>query len=1052
MSLNSSLGSHHSTLNYLTASLKETLKTGPEIAESLISGTLIVFPDVYVTVHFVDPTSQEIRDSFYSGPEWDISCKELRWLIQATKESIIKSVPSQPIYVHERSRHLDTDKVKVRSDLAEYGPDANRILYHTLISEDEMVLGVVVVRPWKNYEQFKLNFDDRIVEFSDFLIGVSIALENLYMHQKIESLLVDKQELKLRIKKDEEDLNRRILELTVLYDTSNSLGYSLDYSQIIRMVVDSLSKVLDFDICSVFLLDFIPGGEIYSRINTPISEPFILSVQSNVVSSISPFIKRPVDINQVRITSELGFRSGKATNHTNEPMKSFANVPLVFKEEILGMLNICSISKNAFERNEMTFLHTMANQLASHLGRLKLVKRIERSKMDSVIRSMSDSVIMVDDAGEVEFINPAAEQLLHLEPSKICNRDVLSDRLSVLGLAPIYRQSLRTRKAYVNQEVAHNDCIYLVNATPVFDLDNGRIGTVMVVRDITDIQRSNRIKAQRLEAISQVNVIMKSINDLDNMLTVLMQFILSVVSAEGGSIQLLSGKKMVTKVHSNFPDKIRRDYQLKSGETLSEFVVRNKDVCVVENYQTDPRVIQKDNFKVQIESYICLPIMVKNEVIGVVSIVRKIGGLLPKISQDDIRTLNTIMSLSGTAIKNAILYQAAVKKQGLDQELRIATDIQSKLLPASVPERDQLTFSALSVPARGIGGDFYDFFYLDDGKIGICVADIVGKGVSAGLFMAMLKSLLHSQLQKVYEPAAALTKINQLLYNDPVIDKFVPMFYAILDPESLRLRYSNAGHEPAVWLSDGQINSLDTEGLPLGAVFDSQYGEKEIQLSDGDVLSVFTDGVVDARNAKNVSFGLERTWAVIRKFSGYSSKGITDKIFAHVNRFIKGVTQSDDITVVTLKIDLSHTVVFEAQPLKVKRVRVKSSPKFVKKIRSEVEVIAIEMGFSDEEVFDIKLAINEAHTNVIEHAYSGNETGDILFQFSIYSDRLEVMILDFGQGMAQKSTKGEEHLDELEGSGLGVFLIKTVMDRVRYKRTAKVGTELWLTKYIKPKT
>lgn len=110
------------------------------------------------------------------------------------------------------------------------------------------------------------------------------------------------------------------------------------------------------------------------------------------------------------------------------------------------------------------------------------------------------------------------------------------------------------------------------------------------------------------------------------------------------------------------------------------------------------------------------------------------------------------------------------------------------------------------------------------------------------------------------------------------------------------------------------------------------------------------------------------------------------------------------------------------------------------------------MGFPEEDIFNIKLAINEAHANVIEHAYSGSETGDILFQFLIFSDRLEVVIKDFGQGMGQRTTKGEEYLDELEGSGLGVFLIKTVMDRVRYRRTSKVGTELWLTKCLPPKS
>ena len=107
------------------------------------------------------------------------------------------------------------------------------------------------------------------------------------------------------------------------------------------------------------------------------------------------------------------------------------------------------------------------------------------------------------------------------------------------------------------------------------------------------------------------------------------------------------------------------------------------------------------------------------------------------------------------------------------------------------------------------------------------------------------------------------------------------------------------------------------------------------------------------------------------------------------------------------------------------------------------------MGFEPSDIFNLKLAINEAHANVIEHAYYGNENGDIIFTFNQYHDRLEVIIKDFGPGISSKSIKGAPHLEELEGSGLGVFLIKTVMDKVEYNRTARVGTELLMTKFIK---
>ncbi|NBV42953.1 PAS domain-containing protein, partial [bacterium] len=486
----------------------------------------------------------------------------------------------------------------------------------------------------------------------------------------------------------------------------------------------------------------------------------------------------------------------------------------------------------------MTFLHTMANQLASHLGRLKIVKKLEKSKMDSVIQSMTEAILMTDESNQLEVINPAAAELFGIDPEVHISAEQLREKFEIFGVSHLFQRTLQTGKAYLNNEVSYQDRIYLVNVTPVFNVDNQRSGTVMVLRDFTEIQKNNRIKTQRLEIISQVNVIIKSITDLDNLLSVLMQFILNVVNAEMGAIQLQSGKRLQTKVHSNFPDKIQKEFRFKTGEPISEFVARNKDLCFIEDYHADLRV--DPQAKILLESFIGIPILAKDELIGVVSIARKYANEHPKVSADDIRTLTTITSLSGTAIQNALLYQETLKKQRLDQELKIATEIHTKLLPTTLPALNQVEFGAKSVPARAIGGDYYDFFKLDNGHLGICIADIVGKGVPAGLFMAMLKSLLHSHFKSFDSPSAALNAVNRFLFRDPVINKFVPMFYAVLDPATLVLRYCNAGHEPALRLSGSECEILDADGFPLGGFEDSVFEEKTIQLEEHDVLTFFT--------------------------------------------------------------------------------------------------------------------------------------------------------------------------------------------------------------------
>ncbi len=1035
------------------AELGSRLLTRSEICKGIGDGSRQLFPGVHVSIFLLDPASGETVDSIHLGSVWEMSPQDREWLSRRTKELLIRSDKQAGfLYVPDRAKFLHADKQQLRDDSDRFAVHCGEILYQLLISDDDLILGIVALRAWQK-EGPRLgdipDFDDRLDRYQQFARNASIALDNLQIHQKIEGLIVDKRELKLRIQRDEEDLKRRILELTVLYDTSNSLGYSLDYYQIVRLVIDGLARVLNFDVCAVFLLDFVPGGEIVTRINKPLDPSFVSGVQANIVAAIIPFIRRQIDPESVKLTSELSYRPSATDQVGSEVMKSFANVPLIFKEEVIGMLNVCSTSRNAFPRNEMTFLHTMANQLASHLGRLKIVKKLEKSKMDSVIRSMTEAVIMVDENDRVEFINPAASELFLIKESDRLAGESLIRRFQEIGVESLYRRTLKTGKSYLNQEIIHRDSNYLVNITPVFSGEKNRIGTVLVLRDFTEIQKSNRIKTQRLDIISQVDVIIRSITDLDNLLSVLMQFILSVVNADMGAIQLQSGKKLSTKVHGNFPDKIRRDYQFKSGETISEFVGRNKDLCFIEDYHSDPRV--NPDVKILIESYVAIPIMVKNDLIGVVSIVRKFGTSHPKITHDDIRTLMTITSLSGTAIQNALLFQETLKKQRLDQELRIATEIHTKLLPGQVPNLSQIGFGAVSVPAREIGGDYYDFFAFDDGSVGICIADIVGKGIPAGLYMAMLKSLLHSRFQGLSSPAEALTKVNELLYRDPVINKFVPLLYAILDPNQMTLRYCNAGHEPAIIYSENGVTPLSPQGLPLGALLDSEYVDEEVQLKEGDVVVFFTDGIIDAKNALGNRFGVDGVQRIIANHRHLSAKGISDQLYNGVLQFMGTVAQPDDITLVTVKVDSDYSPSDDDLPNRTKTIRVTSAKKHIKKIRQEVASIAKELGFPDDDIFNIKLAINEAHANVIEHAYAGSDAGEILFQFLLFDDRLEIVIKDFGAGMGQRSIKGEDHLDELEGSGLGVFLIKTVMDRVRYRRTSRVGTELWLTKLLPAK-
>ena len=1037
-------------LESISEPLMDRVHSKKEIMALIHKGLSSQFAFSDISIYLLDTFLNEIDLTFPSEHIWPLPAKERDWILKHVKDSMVEQTRDNihQLYIEDRDSFYHTDTKQFVRDQARYDYSCADQLYLCLISEENIPLGIISIHNWGKKEKLfnsSLELQAFLETVRPFLSDVILALDSLLMHTKIESLLSDKNELKQRIQKDEESLKRRLSELTALYDTSNQLASSLNYMQIITVVFDSIVKVLNFDLGAIFIWDFVPEGEVVIRANRPLPNILIERVNTNVLSAISPFIDREFNPETTKLTIQKKYDGNQAKLLTDQ-MTSYANVPLIFKEEVIGMLNVCSTNRNAFSRNEMTFLHTMANQLASNIGRLKLIKQQEKSKMTTLINSMSDGVMMIDQNHRVEVINPAMMEYLGLSETDDIVQHSLSDTINQPEVLTLYEEVSQTYRPVADQRVISGNRTFSVNLNPVKNPGSGQIGTVFVYRDVSELEKVGHMNKQRLSAISQVNELIRSINDFDNLLKLLMEFVLDIAEADMGSILLREGTVFYSKIHANFPDKTRRFYKYKTGETISDFVIRTHKTCYIEDYPNTPDVVT--NVKVPIRSYLCIPITVGSELIGVLNIVHKANNTTSPISDGEIETLKTLTTIFGTTIQNAMLYENTIEKQKMDQELKIANEIQTKLLPQTLPNLEKISFGALTVPAHEIGGDYYDFFPLKNGQLGIIVVDFIGKGVPAGLFMAMLKSILTTHLPSIYSPKEALTKLNELLINDSVLNKFIPMIYGILDPETQRFTYCNAGHEPGFYFSSqGTVLPLDTEGMPLGAFEGSAYEEKSIQLNDQDCIVLVTDGIIEANNKSGERFGIEALQKIVKKHPvDKDAASLCDSIYTSVTQFSEGAHQHDDLTIVTLKLDCARKKIEEEQCVFKKEMEVTSSKKEIKIVRGEIDSLCTKFGFNDTDIYNIKLAVNEAQANVIEHAYFGSETGTILFKFLVFQDRLEIRIKDFGPGVELKSIKSEEHhLQDLEGSGLGVFLINSIMDDVKY-HFKENGTELIMVK------
>jgi serine phosphatase RsbU (regulator of sigma subunit) len=301
-----------------------------------------------------------------------------------------------------------------------------------------------------------------------------------------------------------------------------------------------------------------------------------------------------------------------------------------------------------------------------------------------------------------------------------------------------------------------------------------------------------------------------------------------------------------------------------------------------------------------------VPLVSQGELIGLLN-------LGPRLSQqeysaDDRKLLSDLSTQTAPAVRVAQLVrqqqQEAQERERIEQELRVARLIQQTLLPKTLPELPGYDVAAYYQPAREVGGDFYDFLELEDGRLGLVVGDVTDKGVPAALVMATTRTMLRTAAQRLFSPGEVLQRTNDALVTDIPPNMFITCLYAILEPENGRLLYANAGHDLPYRRRAGRSEGADelrARGMPLGLMPGMGYEEKEIVLERGESVLFYSDGLVEAHDPQREMFGFPRLQGLVGTHrSGGSS--LIGFLLSELTRFTgEDWEQEDDITLVTLE-------------------------------------------------------------------------------------------------------------------------------------------------------
>jgi len=272
-------------------------------------------------------------------------------------------------------------------------------------------------------------------------------------------------------------------------------------------------------------------------------------------------------------------------------------------------------------------------------------------------------------------------------------------------------------------------------------------------------------------------------------------------------------------------------------------------------------------------------------------------------SDDEVGTLADSFNKMIDSIETytAQLAQTTAEKEALGRELDIAATIQRSLLPESCPQVEHFDLAAENLPAREVGGDFYDFIPLPGGRWGVLVADVSGKSVPAALFMALSRTLIRAYSHDQPSAVAALRLVNDVMLRDMRSEMFVTCFYAVIDPQSRTLTYVNSGHNPPLVIgADGQISLLHASGMPLGVAEEPGIREQSCELAPGDILLLYTDGITEATDPSGEQFNLRRLQDLARNSRAFPASEISSRLLTAVRTFSAG-HQFDDITTVVVK-------------------------------------------------------------------------------------------------------------------------------------------------------
>ena len=410
-------------------------------------------------------------------------------------------------------------------------------------------------------------------------------------------------------------------------------------------------------------------------------------------------------------------------------------------------------------------------------------------------------------------------------------------------------------------------------------------------------------RVDELTTLFDLSTLLSDQRDLAGVLDTVVVTLVNVLGVKAAAIRLLkesTSELSIAAVHNLSERYLSKGKILLSESKLDEEALRGEVVEVADMAHDDRVMYPRDAEDEGLVSILAAGMVYRGKPIGVM---RVYTGERHAFTANERNLLQAIAQHAAAAVRNAQLDARRKEADRIEQQVKLAADVQRRLLPRGNPQVEPFDVAGRYEPCFELGGDFYDFIGFK-GALGLLVGDVVGKGVAASLLMASVRASFRAHVQDIYDIDEIMSLVNKALSRDTLDNEFATVFYGTLEAETRRLTYCSAGHEPGLLWRDGEFIDLDVGGMVLGVDPVQHYEKALVDLLPGDMILLYSDGLTDAANFDRQRFQRERIRAAVAEAAerGMTASGMVDHVLWEARRFVGLNRQVDDITIVGVRV------------------------------------------------------------------------------------------------------------------------------------------------------